>query len=173
MTRETPQPGSTDRQRRADDQAYWAGQDAARSNTDTVPPADPLDWGEYAVQVVHDDYLECKRTDGDDVVGDSVNIAKDPDLRVSRYDGLTIDGLDYSYTGVQARTVTINGTSDSKDQVVIPKYHVPADGPAGFVGSVITAAPIPTRVRNDADSAYVYCQLREITQRAWANVEEA
>lgn len=153
--------------------ASWSDDEILRTPSRWESSPEPVIWIELAVQAVHRDYLVCKFFDGAEAKGQNINVAKDPELRQSRYDGLTIDSLDYSYTGPQARTVTKNGTSESKDQIIIPKYHVPADGPTGFVGSIITAAPIATKVKNDAADADVHCQWREITNRAYANVEES
>ncbi len=171
-TNAPPQPGSRQAQERSVQEAAWSTQSLGRGQADSTPPPEPMAWAELAVQSVHDNHLVCKMFDGTVAYGDPVNVAKDPELRAAHYDGKTIDGLVYAYTGPQARTVTKEGTSDSKDQVIIPKYHVPADGSAGFVGSIITAAPIPTRVSTGPTTS-VWCQLREMTQRAFANVEGA
>lgn len=171
MNTPTPQPGKTARQQRTSQANAWRADELERTRPNQEATQEPLVWCEFAVQAVHDNYLTCLQFDGITTYGAQVNVAKDPDLRKTSYHGLTIDGLEYSYTGAQARTVTKEGTSDSKDQVIIPRYQVPSDGPGGYNGSIITAAPILTRVKDDED-AVLFCQWREITQRAWANVEE-
>lgn len=165
----------------------WNKQQAERTQIDEDKPTESMVWLELAVQVVHHDYLECKFVSNGATYGSNINVAKDPGLRRSSYHHRTISGLYYDYTGVQARTVTKSTATPpdppevgdaSKDQVIIPKYFVPGDEPAAptgglaFTGSIITAAPIATTVEDDGGSP-LQCQYREITQRAYANDEEA
>lgn len=172
MSPNPAQPGKTARQARQLQQATRSAQDAQAAIFDNPPPTEPVVWHELAVQAVHNNYLICKHVQGSITFGDDVNVAKDPELRHTSDDGKTIGGLDYSYSGPQARTVTKNGTSNSQDQIVIPKYQVPSDGPAGYTGTVITAVPSLTLVQTDGGGD-LWCQYREITQRAFANVEGA
>jgi hypothetical protein len=172
LSSRTPQPGQADRQARRDQDNAWSAEELARGLVATEIPNQPMVWSEFAVQQVKDNYLVCKFFDGTTAHDGTVNVAKDPELRHSNYDGRTIDGLEYEYTGAQARTVTKTSDSSTQDQIVIPKYHVPADGTGGFPGSIITAAPISTIVDDDEGDP-IQCQWREITQRAFANVEAA
>lgn len=153
---------------------------ATPTNDGGSDQAAPLAWPEWELYEVHDDYLVCKAWDGTVAFGELTNIAKDPELRVSTYDGRMIDHdapigeLDYTYTGPKARTVEETAGSTTQDQIIIPDYveHVDAAGEDPAVaGSIITAVPAAVSVRNDADDDGVWCQWREVTQRAWANVE--
>ena len=121
------------------------------------PP--PLGWPEFEVVAVHHDYIECKAFDGAAAYGDTLNIAKAWDMRRASYDGLTINGIAYSSTAVQRRTGGVVGS----DQEPLPRYNVAGDGAA----SIITAQPLLTIVRNDADSDDVACQWREVSGRIW------
>lgn len=161
-------PGAADRLQRDHDLSGWSAEVVARIANDPDSVVFVSASSEFIVQEIHDNYLVCKHWDGTAGWGSNVNVARDPELRVSHYDGETIDGLDYAYTGPQARTVT-NASEESKDQVVIPKCHVPGDGKA----SIIVALLRRTDVLNDAGSATISCQWVEHTQRAYANVEGA
>ncbi len=171
MSTMKPQPGKNDRQAREVGQARWETEANQRSTAEDRTPSKQQVWLEMAVQEVHDNYLVCRAWDGLELKGVNVNVAKDPELRQSARDGMTINGLSYEYTGPQARTVTKESDSSTKDQIIIPMYDVPADGPENFPGSIITAAPIATRVLADDGATVLHCQLREFTQRAYANVE--
>lgn len=133
-------------------------------------------WLEFELQTLNYNYMVCKQWSGTAAFGASINIARDPELRRSTYDGLTIDHggdigeLEYTYTGVKERTVEETAGSTTKDQVIIPDYILHS---GSLTGSIITAVPTLVVVRNDADDADVECQWKEITQRAWANLEEA
>ena len=150
---------------------------------DTTPPTagafgqdgfQSLGWAEFAVQGVQDDYLDCMAFDGVAAYGDSIRVAKMPDLRRSLYHGLTLDhggdigSISYSYTGPQARTLTKSG--ETQDQIVIPAYDTPGAG-ANYTGTIILAMPKLT-ILPVVDNDPIVCQWCEISNRAWASLPE-
>ncbi|MEM6258040.1 MAG: hypothetical protein AAGI37_06965 [Planctomycetota bacterium] len=185
MRSQRPEPGAAERQQLDTQTNRWGDEVLARSKADMPAPKDLPGKGEYAVQQVHHDYLVCRLVSGGVAYGSSVNVAKDPALRRSLLHDRQIDFLRYVYTGVQARTVekmVVQGfgyiVEETKNQIIIPKYLTPADeqvlptGGLAFPGSIITAEPSLTLVQDDGGGP-LYCQLLEITQRAYANDEEA
>ncbi|MEM6505413.1 MAG: hypothetical protein AAF711_08090 [Planctomycetota bacterium] len=185
MRSQRPEPGAAERQQLDAHTNRWANELIARSQAEMPAPADLPEKGEYAVQQVHHDYLVCRLVSGGVTYGSNVNVAKDPALRRSQLHDRQIDFLRYVYTGVQARTVekmVVQGfgyvVEETKDQIIIPKYLTTADeqvvppGGLAFPGSIITAERSLTLVEDDGGGP-LYCQLLELTQRAYANDEEA
>ena len=179
MSPSPKQPGSIAKSRRGVTEAQWSAEQAQRRALGRQAYRQRDVYSEFAVQEVHENYLVCKMYDGVEAFGDNINVARDPELRKTTYDGLEIGPFSYSYTGVQARTVTKVADNSTKDQIIIPIYYVPADGPAGYPGVIITARPNPVYVLDDyvftipwSPTPSIWCQWTEVTQRAWANVEE-
>lgn len=174
MNRPTAQPGYAQRQQRQQLMADWIAQQLDRQREAVTTQADTLVRVEFAVQSVADNHLVCKHFDGTQAWGDDVIVAKDPELRRSAYDGLTLTGeegdLEYSYTSPTRRSVTKDPggeNEETKDQVILPFYHTAADGPEDYPGSIISA--FSTLITIDGVGE---CQWVEDTQRAWANLEE-
>lgn len=123
----------------------------------------------YRLKEILPDYLRCRTWGGTNEIADDgetdIYIARDPELRRTRYDGRTIafssDGdaftAVYAYTSNTKRTKTVTGTAEV--QVIVPYYKVDE--------TVITAIEAVTKVENP-DGAKI--GLLEITQRAWAKI---
>lgn len=76
------------------------------------------------VMEVLEDLLRCKLLDSNELpTGNDIYVAKPWELRVSTYNGLTVNGITYAYTGVQQRSATPSG-EDTESQVIVPTYVV-------------------------------------------------
>ena len=62
---------------------------------------------------------------GDDVWGKQERVAKPWKLRRTPFHGQTINGITYSYTGIDQRTATRG--SDEETQVIVPAYYAGGD----------------------------------------------
>lgn len=123
----------------------------------------------YRVKEILPDYLRCRTWGGTNNIADDgetdIYVARDIELRRTRYDGRTIafssDGDSftavYAYASNTKRTKTVSGTAEV--QVIVPYYATDE--------TVITAIPAVTKV-TDPDGAQI--GLLEITQRAWAKL---
>jgi hypothetical protein len=123
----------------------------------------------YRVKSISENYLVCRTWGGTDNTADdgttNIYVARDPELRRSRYDGRTIafnsDGdsfsASYTYSSNTKRTKTVSGTAE--EQVIVPYYKTDE--------TVITAIAATTNLENPDGGAIT---LLEVTQRAWAKV---
>lgn len=78
----------------------------------------------FLVDSVGEDVLNCYALDVDDeTVGDLVQVMKFQDGKRSTFDGLTIDGIAYTYTDTQTRhAVEVAHPGNNVDQELIPPY---------------------------------------------------
>lgn len=124
----------------------------------------------YRVKSIAADYLVCRTWGGTNNTADDgetdIYIARDPELRKTRYNGRSInfssDGdaftASYTYSSNTKRTKTVNGTAEV--QAIVPYYKTDE--------TVITAIEAVTEV-DDATGKKI--KLLEVTQRAWAKIE--
>lgn len=80
------------------------------------------------------DYLSCyRRVDGESTTGTTIPVMKPHTLRVSPFDGNTVDGKTYVYSGSVYRISTLVTDSTTEAQQVTQNY---------YVGAVIYAEPM-------------------------------
>lgn len=122
------------------------------------------------------DWMRCRSWNGTIEGTTDIYVARDPELRRTRFDGKTIayssDGdvfsATFAYTSPTKRTKTIGGVAE--EQVIDPYY---------VIDSVITEASNSTIINcirssdptgvNDPDGKPI--TLVEVTQRAWAKLD--
>lgn len=114
----------------------------------------------FRVVSMEGDYLVCLPLNVGAV--ENVKVAKPWDLRRTPFDGLTVNGISYTYSSEGARTAT---AGESEDQVVIPAY---------FAGAEIYAVddPIGGTGVTDENAAEVTYQDVNLAGRAWAVASE-
>lgn len=85
-------------------------------------------WVPYAprqviIKTIQDDYLECKpfENGAEDSSADTIYVARPFTLRRTPWDGQTVAGVSYSYTGSDARVASAAGEED-ESQIIIPAY---------------------------------------------------
>lgn len=119
----------------------------------------------FRLKQIGPDWLRCREFDGTNEGATDVYIARDPELRRTRFDGQSItyssDGdaftATFTYSSNTKRTKTVSGTAET--QVIVPYYKVDF--------TVILAAESENKSGvNDPSGNPIY--LVEITQRAWA-----
>ena len=115
-------------------------------------------------QIETADYIYCTRPG--DTSGGFIVVAKPHLLRRTPFDGVTIDGVEYTYTAHEARTAVDDEGTES--QVVVPNYVAGDEilairSPTGGSGLVITV--------NGVNKVIEWLDLNS-GGRAWAEVEE-
>ena len=122
----------------------------------------------YLVKSIEGDFMTCREYDGTTEGDEDVYIARDPELRRSRFEGRSIaynsDGdsftATYTYTSNTKRVKTVGGVPET--QVIIPYYKTDS--------TIILAAQSANKSGvTDPDEADIY--IVELTQRAWAKLE--
>ena len=107
--------------------------------TTSIGPADNI-WRFVFVEQF-DDYITANPKLGDEVVGQLVKIALPYDLQKTPFDGQTIDGETFAYTGIGERTVT--GGKFAGTQTIQQRYvagcEITASIPVGGTGVSIPA----------------------------------
>ena len=125
----------------------------------------------FRLKAVYDDYLECKQLDGTTEVGPTVKVAKPYHLRRTPFHGKTINGITYTYTGVQSRTKTRASPSETENQVIVPAYQ---EAVTGYGGDEIYACKPSggTGVKiGYKDEDVIWLDINN-AGRAWAKVTE-
>lgn len=125
----------------------------------------------FRLKAVYDDYLECKQLDGTTEVGSIVKVAKPYHLRRTPFHNKTINGITYTYTGVQSRTKTRDSPSETENQVIVPAYQ---EAVTGYGGDEIYACKPSggTGVKIGwEDEDVIWLDINN-AGRAWAKVTE-
>ncbi len=130
------------------------------------PPALPIGVFEARITAVHDNYCEASLWAGGQLVGNTINVAKYPEVRVSEWNGKTwndpIDGTVWSFTRTGAQQRDVSDGTTTVSQVIVPRYLTADDGPTG---SLILCAPLRVEVDPDTAGDAVVCQVVEISPR--------
>ncbi len=122
----------------------------------------------YRVKSIEGDFMTCREYDGTTEGATDIYIARDPELRRSRFEGQSIaynsDGdsftATYTYSSNTKRVKTVSGVAET--QVIVPYYKTDF--------TVILAAESENKSGvTDPDENDIY--LVEVTQRAWAKLE--
>ena len=110
------------------------------------------------------DHLTCHTWDGTSEGTDAIHVAKPPTLRLTPYDGQTVNGITYNYTGYNTRTAE-NEDEETEDQQITPDYAA---------GDVIFAVKNIAGGTGATDDEYVDCEWLDLNVdgRAWAKVPE-
>lgn len=124
----------------------------------------------YRIQSVGDEHLTVKRCDpdGTNVGTETEKIYRAPRMRVSQWDGLTINGTTYTkVTSIQRTACIVCDDSDDETQDVTPDYETPADSWEGDIIKAVKLEKATTLYVGTADEAVV--TYEEITDgREWA-----
>jgi len=122
---------------------------------------------EARVQVIHQNYLECKRWINGQLGTRTVHIAKHPEVRPQEWAGESWTDPEsdaewtFTHTGVQTRDVSDG--SNVISQVIVPRYMTPDDSPNG---SLILALPMTVAVdADDSEDDPVACEAVELGPR--------
>ena len=122
----------------------------------------------YRVKSIEGDFMTCREYDGTTEGETDVYIARDPELRRSKFEGQSIayssDGdsftATYTYSSNTKRIKTIG--TNAETQVIVPYYKT------DFTVILAAQSQNDTGV-NDPDDADIF--IVEVTQRAWAKLE--
>ena len=128
----------------------------------TPPQVFPFD---CVVKEEYDNHLICKRWNGSDEEGDTFFVAKPWFLRRTSYDGLTRNGITYTYTNSMTRSAT-DGVTTQSEQLTMP-YWLPE---TGFKGEVITVEPKALKTGVVVSGQDVYIEDCNRAARTWAKV---
>jgi len=115
---------------------------------------------QFQIVSVFDDLLLCNRfRDG---VADTaqITVAKPWMLRRTPFDGITYQGVQYSYTGTDARTATQG--EETEDQEIVPAYAS---------GDILCAQPVAGLGLSHGGASVDFQDVNE-TGRAWAQLPE-
>jgi hypothetical protein len=125
----------------------------------------------FRLKGVYDDYLECRQLNGTTETGPTVKVAKPYNLRKTPFHNKTINGITYTYTGVQSRTKTRDSPSETENQVIVPAYQ---EAVTGYGGDEIYACKPSngTGVKIGwEDEDVIWLDINN-AGRAWAKVTE-
>jgi hypothetical protein len=76
------------------------------------------------LKAVNDDTLLLATLDIDDNEGDPVTVARDPLFRKTRFDGLSLEGITYTYETIEVSKRDATDGVDTIVQEIFPKYTV-------------------------------------------------
>lgn len=122
---------------------------------------------QFRLRAVNHDHLVCRTWNGTSEGSADILVAKPHGLRKSPYDGKTIGGKSYAYTGFQARTVTQSSPSANENQIIIPTYQVAV---TNYGGDLIYATQPTGGTAVTVSGVKVKWQDLNVDARAWAKV---